>query len=83
MPHSLDTLTAEQRRFWTSLSSEHTPGGRHHPLADLTFRAFCEAVVRLAAARFHALPSLERRVHQCLTLHLLHLVNKVREAGED
>ncbi|KXZ49080.1 hypothetical protein GPECTOR_23g164 [Gonium pectorale] len=77
-PSSLDYLPPEQRRFWGHLASEHTPGGPHSPTADLTFRSFCEAVVRIAAARFHSLPSLERRLHQALTQHLLHLVNKAK-----
>ncbi|GFR53186.1 hypothetical protein Agub_g15934, partial [Astrephomene gubernaculifera] len=79
-PTSLDPLSPEQRRFWEHLASEHTPGGPHHPAADLTFRSFCEALVRIAALRFHHLPSLERRLHQTLTLHLLHLVNKTKAA---
>eukprot|EP00198_Chlamydomonas_reinhardtii_P009844 XP_001699181.1 predicted protein [Chlamydomonas reinhardtii] len=65
-------------RFWRHLATEHAPGGGHSPVADLTFRAFAEVLVRAAAARFAHLPSLERRLHQALTLHVLHLVNKAK-----
>ncbi len=74
----MTSLTAEQRRFWDYLFHEHTPGGTHAPLADMTFRSFCEAIVRIAAVRFNHLPSLERRLHVTLTQHLLHLVNKAK-----
>ncbi len=36
--------------------------------------------MRVAALRFAAVPSLERRLHLALTQHLLHLVNKVGPA---
>ncbi|PNW71839.1 hypothetical protein CHLRE_16g690450v5 [Chlamydomonas reinhardtii] len=77
-PKAMDYLTPEQVRFWRHLATEHAPGGGHSPVADLTFRAFAEVLVRAAAARFAHLPSLERRLHQALTLHVLHLVNKAK-----
>lgn len=72
------SLSAEQQRFWEHLFNEHQPGGPHAPNADMTYRAFCEAIVRIAAVRYHHLPSLERRLHVTLTQHLLHLVNKAK-----
>ncbi|KAG2433134.1 hypothetical protein HYH02_012835 [Chlamydomonas schloesseri] len=78
MPKVMDYLTPEQVRFWQHLATEHAPGGGHSPVADLSFRAFAEVLVRAAAARFAHLPSLERRLHQALTLHILHLVNKAK-----
>ncbi|GLC68653.1 Cadherin member 2 [Pleodorina starrii] len=77
-PHSPASLSPEQRRFWDYLFNEHAPGGSHSPAADMTFRSFCEAIVRIAAVRFQHLPSLERRLHVTLTQHLLHLVNKAK-----
>ncbi|GIL82663.1 hypothetical protein Vretimale_8253 [Volvox reticuliferus] len=79
-PNALVSLPPEQRRFWDYLFNEHMPGGVHSPQADMTFRAFCEAIVRIAAMRFNHLPSLERRLHVALTQHLLHLVNKAKAA---
>lgn len=77
-PAALAAMSRPQQRFWRFLGSEHVGDGEHSPTAELTFPAFCEAVVRVAAVRYHALPTLERRLHAGLTLNLLHLVNKAK-----
>ena len=43
----------------------------HSPALELSFRAFCELVVRVAAAQNHHMRTLERRVHALITQHII------------
>jgi hypothetical protein len=48
--------------------------GLYNPGTQLTFRDFCEVLVRLAAARYPMLHSLEAQLQQVITYHLLPLL---------
>lgn len=41
------------------------------PVAELSYKDFCEALVRIAHARYPLLPTLERQVQQLISQHLL------------
>ncbi|GFH20749.1 uncharacterized protein HaLaN_17921, partial [Haematococcus lacustris] len=43
-------------KFWNALEQEHIRGGPFMPQQDLLFPQFCEFIVRLATARYRALP---------------------------
>lgn len=64
--------------FWEELAHAHVRGGLHAPLQELLFREFCEACVRIAAARYRHIPGLERRLHTLINAHLLHQVGNER-----
>jgi len=50
--------------------------GVHHPDSELLFREFVEALVRIAQHLYHDLPSLERRLHHLINLHILPFAGK-------
>ena len=53
----------------------------HEPLAELPYREFAEALVRVAALRYPAQPGLARRVHLLLQAHLAPLLAAGGAAG--
>ncbi|KAJ9512188.1 hypothetical protein QJQ45_012658 [Haematococcus lacustris] len=63
-------------KFWNALEQEHIRGGPFMPQQDLLFPQFCEFIVRLATARYRALPGLERRLHTLVHAHLLNQVSR-------
>ncbi|KAJ9512720.1 hypothetical protein QJQ45_019057 [Haematococcus lacustris] len=63
-------------KFWNALEQEHIRGGPYMPQQDLLFPQFCEFIVRLATARYRALPGLERRLHTLVHAHLLNQVSR-------
>ena len=62
--------TEDSIAFWSSLDYEAADPG---PIAEVLFPSFCEALVRIADARYKSLPALERRLHSLINLHLLGL----------
>jgi hypothetical protein len=54
--------------------------GLHHPGSRLLYREFVEALVRVAHHVFVDAPTLERRMHRLLSLHILPHAGKVRVA---
>ena len=51
-----------------------SPPATHDLARELSFRDFCEVLVRIAQRRFGHLPTLERRVHMLLAKHVAPIV---------
>lgn len=62
-------------------AQEHAKGGLHSPTCELLFRQFCEALVRVASARYSHIPGIDRRLHVLINTHLLHHVSKNKPGG--
>lgn len=58
-----------------ALQQLQDPVGGYNPGKQLFFRDFCELLVRLAAARYPLLPTLEMQLQQVMSYHLLPLLN--------
>ncbi|MEW5313928.1 MAG: hypothetical protein WDW38_005459 [Sanguina aurantia] len=81
LAHDPSLDTPEERKLWSDLLSEHAKGGLHSPTCELLFRQFCEALVRVASARYSHVPGIDRRLHVLINTHLLHLVSKNKPGG--
>lgn len=75
------TLTPTQAALWAALRNEALGPGPHCPANELTFAAFAEALVRVAALRYADVPNLERRFSQLVNYHLLPLLPKTSGKG--
>jgi len=68
---ALSAVDADQ----AALQQLQDPVGAYNPGKQLLFRDFCELLVRLAAARYPLLPTLEMQLQQVMSFHLLPLLN--------
>jgi hypothetical protein len=60
----------EQQSGEAAAAGSPAAAGPHDPLTELSFREFCEVLIRIAAARYPQVPGLARRLQAVLQQHL-------------
>lgn len=53
----------------------------HDPVRELSFRAFCELIVRIAAVLNQHMPTLERRVHALISQRMVPMIDALNSSG--
>ncbi|CAG9465965.1 unnamed protein product [Pedinophyceae sp. YPF-701] len=70
LPREIEALRKDMAAEGHTIPPDNDPGV-HDPGSELSFVAFCEALVRVAHVRLSHLPSLERRVHTLFAHHIV------------
>lgn len=73
-PHPATLHVQVEASAAEALQLAHAADGCYNPGTQLLFRDFCEVLVRVAAARYPLLPSLEMQLQQVMSYHMLPLL---------